>query len=207
MTPPDADKPYHHGNLRAELLGHAERMLAEGGQDALSLRELARGAGVSHGAPRRHFADRQALLDALAEEGFRRLRRELDAAMAGAGGPFAARLAAFAQAYVGFATRHTALLRLMHTIKDRPGAEGLRRANDLAFAAPMALIDRARRDGEIVADDPDRVAMAVLALLQGLATVVGAGMAGDRAVPELVSGAVLTLVEGLRPRDEGPAAR
>ena len=67
-------RPYHHGNLRPALLGAAERALARGRE--LSLRELAREIGVSHAAPRRHFADKQALLDALALDGFERLGGE-----------------------------------------------------------------------------------------------------------------------------------
>src|SRR5215207_7099976 len=79
-------RPYHHGNLRAELLEAAERTLDERGTGSLSLRGLARELGVSHGAPRRHFADKQALLDALAEDGFERLGRELARAIGAAGG-------------------------------------------------------------------------------------------------------------------------
>src|SRR5262249_42865731 len=75
------DPPYHHGRLRAALLTEAERVLREDGIEALSLRELARRAGVSHAAPRRHFTDRQALLDALAEAGFTRLADEMHAAI------------------------------------------------------------------------------------------------------------------------------
>lgn len=190
-------RPYHHGNLRAVLLDHAERMLAATGAGELSLRELAREAGVSHGAPRRHFPDKRALLDALAETGFERLGRELDAAMGAADGGFTERLVAFARAYVGFATRHPALLHLMHASKDRAG--DLRRANDRAFRAPVALIERARAEGDI-AGDADRVAMAVLATLQGLAVLVASGMSGDRPVGPLVAGTIETLVEGLRPR-------
>src|SRR4051794_19779255 len=157
------ERPYHHGSLRSALLEQAERTVRERGVQALSLRELAREAGVSHGAPRRHFPDKQALLDALAEVGFARLGRELDAAMDASGGAFTARLVTFAEAYVGFAVRHPALLHLMHASKDRPGAAGLRRANDDAFRAPIALIAEAQASGDIVASDPDRVAMAVLA--------------------------------------------
>src|SRR3954452_10961890 len=91
---------YHHGNLRSELLEQAERTLRERGAVELSLRELAREVGVSHAAPRRHFRDKQALLDALAESGFVRLGADLDRAMTRAGGDFRARLAAFAKAYV-----------------------------------------------------------------------------------------------------------
>src|SRR5690349_14243455 len=113
-------RSYHHGNLRATLLEHAETALAAGND--LSLRELARQAGVSHGAPRRHFADKQALLDALALDGFERLGRELRAAIDDAGEDFEARLAALAGAYVRFATRHATLLELMFASKHRPDA-------------------------------------------------------------------------------------
>src|SRR5919202_1039639 len=75
-------RPYHHGNLRSALLAAAEGALARG--EELSLRSLAREVGVSHAAPRRHFADKQALLDALAEDGFERLGAALAAATAGA---------------------------------------------------------------------------------------------------------------------------
>ena len=76
-----AGRPYHHGNLRRALLEQAERALAERGAEGLSLRELARAVGVSHAAPRRHFADRRALLDALAQDGFERLARDLHGAV------------------------------------------------------------------------------------------------------------------------------
>src|SRR6185437_10944983 len=86
------ERPYHHGNLRRALLDAAERTVRERGVQELSLRELARDVGVSHGAPRRHFPDRQALLDALAETGFTRLGRDLRAAIEGAGDDFETRL-------------------------------------------------------------------------------------------------------------------
>ena len=98
------ERPYHHGNLRTALLEQAERTVRERGAQALSLRELAREVGVSHGAPRRHFPDRQALLDALAEAGFARLGTELRRAVDGAGEDFEARMLATAAAYVRFAT-------------------------------------------------------------------------------------------------------
>lgn len=63
------ERPFHHGNLRAVLLDEAGAVVRESGVGGLSLRDLARRAGVSHGAPRSHFVDRQALLDALAERG------------------------------------------------------------------------------------------------------------------------------------------
>ena len=68
---------YHHGDLRAALIARAAEVVVADGVGALSLRELARDLGVSHGAPSRHFPDKQALLDALALDGFERLRVDL----------------------------------------------------------------------------------------------------------------------------------
>lgn len=192
--------PYHHGNLRAALLEQAARKLERVGVAGLSLRELARELGVSHGAPRQHFPDKQALLDALSVQGLQRLGGELDLGLRQVTGSLDERLTAFARIYVQFATRHPALLALMFARKDDPGRPELRAANDRAFAAPSALIAEAISSGEIASDDPDRVAMAVLATLQGLAAIVASGMIGERPVDTVVSGTVRTLIHGLRAR-------
>ena len=89
-------RPYHHGNLRAALLARAERALREGGvASCRCASSRARSASATR-APRRHFADKQALLDALAAGRLRAPRRELRAAIDGAGADFDARLAALA---------------------------------------------------------------------------------------------------------------
>lgn len=94
---------YHHGNLRTALLDAAGEILEQQGLEALSLREAARRAGVSHNAPYRHFANREALLAALAAEGF----AELGGALGRAGGPEAG------ASYVSFALHHPQRFRLM----------------------------------------------------------------------------------------------
>jgi AcrR family transcriptional regulator len=194
-------RPYHHGNLRAALLARAEETLSQEGAGELSLRELARQVGVSHAAPRRHFPDKRALLDALAEDGFERLGRDLRDAMDAAGERFEDRLLAFAQAYVAFATRHAALLELMYAGKHRPGAAAsLRAAADRAFEAPLALIAEGQAAGEVVPGDPDRVSLVAWAALQGLASLVNAGMLDHAGLDEVVADAVHRLVLGLRPR-------
>ncbi|MFE5501268.1 TetR/AcrR family transcriptional regulator [Amycolatopsis japonica] len=192
--------PYHHGNLRSGLLDLAERALEESGVAGLSLRGLARELGVSHSAPRQHFADKQALLDALVLRGLRRLGDELDEGLRRATGGFEERLAAFARAYVGFATRSPALLALMFARKDDPACPDLRQASERTFAAPVALIEKAMARGEIVGTEPDRTAMAVLAMLQGLASIITAGMIADRSPDAVVAGTVHSLVAGLLPR-------
>ncbi len=75
-----AKAPYHHGALREALLEAAEKLLREEGLSALTLRAIARAAGVSHGAPAHHFEDLSALLSELAAVGFRRLVDQLAAA-------------------------------------------------------------------------------------------------------------------------------
>src|ERR1700754_2302681 len=89
---------YHHGELLAVILGEAARLVAERGADRISLRELAREAGVSHAAPAHHFTDRRGLFTALAAQGFTLLAE----ALCDARGNFADA----ALAYVRFAIAH-----------------------------------------------------------------------------------------------------
>jgi AcrR family transcriptional regulator len=77
-----AARPYHHGDLRRVLVDAAFELVGEGGAEAVSVREAARRAGVSPGAPFRHFASRDALLAAVAEEAQRRFRGEIERALA-----------------------------------------------------------------------------------------------------------------------------
>src|SRR6201996_5373408 len=76
-----APKPYHHGDLRRVLIEAALKLAEEGGPEAVSVREAARRAGVSPGAPFRHFDSRAALMTAVAEEAQRRFRAEIEAAL------------------------------------------------------------------------------------------------------------------------------
>jgi AcrR family transcriptional regulator len=110
-----SDKPkdrYHHGDLRAALLEAAVEVLRERGLHGLSLRECARRVGVSHAAPYRHFADKEALLVAIAGQGFVWLIEAARAAMEGLDDP-RARLDAYGIAYVRFAIEHPEHHRVM----------------------------------------------------------------------------------------------
>ena len=134
MEPPR--RPYHHGNLREALLETAARALETTGAGRLTLRELSRALGVSHTSPRRHFADKQALLDALALRGFGRLGEVTARASRERGREdFNARLTRLARAYVGFALKQPALFALMFEAKHRADAPpGLLAASDATFA-------------------------------------------------------------------------
>jgi AcrR family transcriptional regulator len=103
---------YHHGNLPAALVQAALELVEESGAEALTLREVARRVGVTHAAPYRHFKDKAALLAAVAEEGFLRLRRELHERMQRAATP-RAKVAAAGVAYMTFAREHAAHFRVM----------------------------------------------------------------------------------------------
>lgn len=199
MADPGA-RPYHHGNLRSALVDAARRTIDERGADALSLRELARAVGVSHGAPRRHFPDRQALLDALAQDGFERLGDALRRAVDEAGPAFGPRLHGLAQAFIGFAVRHPALLELMFAGKHRDGADDVRAAADRALAVAFAVIAEAQAAGELGPGDPARVAVVAFASLQGLAAMADGATIEGAPVDEVVRDAVDQLLDGLRPR-------
>ena len=137
--------------------------------------------GVSHGAPRRHFPDRQALLDALAESGFARLGAELQEAFAGAGEDFEARLRAVAAAYVRFATEDAALLELMFAGKKHEETGVLHDAAERAFAVMLELIAQGQRQGALESGDPERVGLVLFATIQGIAALVTGGIVGRRA--------------------------
>jgi AcrR family transcriptional regulator len=193
---PVTDRPYHHGNLRTALLAEAERTVRERGVQELSLRELARQVGVSHGAPRRHFPDRQALLDALAEAGFARLGAELRSAMDGAGEEFEARLHATAAAYVRFATRDAALLELMFASKHGKQSGALHEAADRAFSVMLELIEQGQAEGILDHGEPERVGLVLFATIQGIAALVSSGMVDAEQLDELVADATAHFVRG-----------
>ncbi|MDX5367368.1 MAG: TetR/AcrR family transcriptional regulator [Alphaproteobacteria bacterium] len=93
---------YHHGNLREALVTAALALLDEDGIEAVTIRAVARRAGVTHAAPANHFRDRRALLTALAAEIFAGLRTDIDRKLGGAGPELEARLRVFAQAMLRF---------------------------------------------------------------------------------------------------------
>ena len=192
------ERPYHHGNLRSALLEQAERTVRERGVQDLSLRELARDVGVSHGAPRRHFPDRQSLLDALAEAGFARLGTELRAAVDGAGDDFQARLRATAAAYVRFATRDAALLELMFAGKNHEDSGALHEAADRAFSVLFELIQQGQAEGVLERGEPERVGMVLFATIQGIAALVTGGMVPAEQSDELVGDAIAHFLRGSR---------
>jgi AcrR family transcriptional regulator len=193
-----AERPYHHGNLRTALLAQAERTIRERGLQELSLRELAREVGVSHGAPRRHFPDRQALLDALAQDGFSRLGAELRSAAEGADGDFKGRLRAMARAYINFATRDAALLELMFAAKHREPSGALQASAEEAFSVMLELIAQGQAEGVLEPGDPERVGLVLFATIQGIAALITGGMVQEAQLEGLLADAIEHFLRGSR---------
>lgn len=194
-------RPYHHGNLREALLAAGERALETTGAANLSLRELAREVGVSHAAPRRHFADRQALLDALALNGFEQLGAQLAGALDEAGAEFRPRILALARAYVAFATAHPALIELMFASKHQAGAPPeLAQAADRAFAAALQVVAEGQAAGAVVPGDPERLGKIAFALLQGLVAIANNDLLDGQPLDAFRDEAVERLLLGLAPR-------
>jgi len=107
-----SERPYHHGDLKNALVQSAREILEDEGLPALSLRAVARRAGVSHAAPYRHFPNHEALLAELVGEGFGELRENI----ASAGkrpGDTVERITYMGAAYMRFVARRPALARLM----------------------------------------------------------------------------------------------
>jgi len=212
------ERPFHHGNLRAELLDHAEAVLREDGADGVSLRDLARRAGVSHGAPRSHFVDRQALLDALAVRGFERLGERLREV--GAVDPDRAADATFeeavqrvARAYVDFAVQDAALMELMFAAKTDHASAAVERAAAGLFATFDELLDQHRPDQPMDPHDRQRFGLLFAAAVQGTASLVGSRRISADQGAALVDDAtgilVRTFFPTLRPAPAGerpPAA-
>jgi AcrR family transcriptional regulator len=154
--------PYHHGDLAAACLRAAIELLEEGGATALSLRAVARRAGVSPTAPYRHYADREALVSAVAGVGYGQLAEHLVATHPEPSTPDD--LAAIAVAYVQFAIQRPALFRVMFS-------EPCDRENDVRVATTAAvsaylgsIVQRAFRT-----TDPAALSTAIWAFVHGMA--------------------------------------
>ena len=167
-----AEKPYHHGDLRRVLIDAALKLVEEGGPEAVSVREAARRAGVSPGAPFRHFESRAALLTAVAEEAQRRFRAEIEAALAKApaGDPLK-RFRSFGLAYLRWAMKNPAHFEIISSGRhfDHDGARELSRDNAELVALTERMLADAHAQGQLRTADLKRIKIAGRALVYGFA--------------------------------------
>jgi AcrR family transcriptional regulator len=200
-------KPYHHGDLRNALVEAGLDLLATEGIAGFNLRRVAQQAGVSHAAPYRHFEDKQALIAAIAEEGFHKLVAHLQAAVDEAPDNAREQLHAMGLAYVRFALDNPDQLRLMFsgTEIERERYPSLYAASKRAFHLLTGLITRGQQAGTIVFGSLEEQALVVWSTIHGLAILlVENQFPGMSDNPAQVEGATRlafdTLHEGLGPK-------
>lgn len=191
-------RAYHHGDLRSALLAEAQSTLRTSGLDGLSLRELARAVGVSHAAPRRHFPDKAALLEALVADGFQRLGSALEAAVDSERREFDDVLDEVALAYVRFATANPPLTDLMSQSRFLSDAsEQLVVAREASFAPVRKMVEAGQAAGVFAQGDTVRLGTVIFGMLHGLASMVNNGMV-DPTDEDLTHDAARILLRGLR---------
>src|SRR6267378_188589 len=146
-------KRYHHGDLPRARLDAALRIVETQGTEALTLRAAARSAGVSQAAPYRHFTNKEAILAAVAEEGFRSLMAAIGQAAAAGEGPLG-RLRGVGISYVTFATSHPSHFRVMfgRGMADRSAFPTLRQVASDTLAMVVAAIADCQRAGLVRAE-------------------------------------------------------
>ena len=201
---------YHHGDLRHALLEVALQLVAEKGVAGLTLREAARRAGVSRAAPYRHFTDKNALLVAVAEEGFRAMHTAIREALSGALPDVENRLTAIGVGYVKFAVAHPAHFRIMFAQELAKSA-----ASPTAEQTAMAVfgelageIRKGQKSGVLRDAPPLGLALACWSIAHGLAAILIEGLLSRRQLasaatqsPEALTRVVTTLlVEGMAKR-------
>ncbi len=159
-------------DLRQKVLDASLALIQEGGLDRLSMREVARKAGVSHQAPYHYFGDREAILAALAGEGFSKLARSLERAAAQADSESVPAVEAMGRAYVEFALRNPAYFQAMFRADAVPldRYPDARKREDAAFGKLVEGI------GQAIVKQPTEVkqaiALACWAMVHGLATLI-----------------------------------
>jgi AcrR family transcriptional regulator len=171
---PQRSKPYHHGDLRNALIQAGLELLAEGGAQELDLRKVARRAGVSHAAPYRHFADKQALIAAITEEGFRWLAERIQATLREMSDEPFEQLLGIALAYVHFAQEHPRLMREMFSglTIERETFVSLQMASKTVYRLYTDVIRRGQERGKFVDGDPAALAGVLWSVLHGLAMLI-----------------------------------
>jgi AcrR family transcriptional regulator len=188
-------RAYHHGNLRRGLLDEALATIRAEGVDRLTLREIGSRLGVSRTALYRHFADKSALLAAVATEGFRTLRQQLVAAWE-AGGRNRAAFESMGAAYVRFAMANPSHYRVMFGSSIDPKVCGPELAAEAAgaFQALVAALSSLQRDGIVRADDTLTMARYVWAVVHGVSML---GINGQLPQPGLVDALTMFMSERL----------
>lgn len=163
---------YHHGDLRAALLEAALAIINEVGPSALSIREVARRAGVSHAAPYRHFRSRDALIEGVVEQGFALLQQAMLRRIADAPADPLEQFAASGTAYVEFALEYPSHYRVIFggNLLSREASQ--HRASDAVLAAMIESLHQCQALGIVREGDPAHQALAIWSLIHGFVSLL-----------------------------------
>ena len=208
---PEIARGYHHGNLRAELVSAAIKIVDKRGPDGLTIRRVAQQAGVSHNAPYHHFRDKGAILEAATVSCITAMIDAMRHQQHKTRGNSLDKLIAMGVEFVRFAIEHPAEFRLMHRPelrKSRDGCCGGTPTSPVEAASAngrMLLLETVRQGqkaGEIRAGDSDMLVLAWWCLVNGYANKVlnfshGRPCDGERDPLEIARDIVQTLVDGI----------
>ncbi|MCB1753291.1 MAG: TetR/AcrR family transcriptional regulator [Gammaproteobacteria bacterium] len=178
-----AANTYHHGNLREALLEAGAKLIEEKGIADVSLRAVAKAAGVSHTAPYRHFNDKNAMLRGIAVTGFRLLGQRLGQAVELHPGDPGQQLTAAGVAYVELAIEHPRLHNLMFggVLADDSVDDALEETSNHAFRGLADIIARGQRAGVFREGDTDELALTAWSVVHGFAMLASTGSLDHRA--------------------------
>jgi AcrR family transcriptional regulator len=165
---------YHHGDLKNALRDAASALIAERGVEAVSLREISQAAGVSHTAAYRHYADKQALLAALAEDGFRQLADINRRTIAQTPGGPVPQLMACGRAYVRFGVQRPHVLQLMFSqaIPDWSAHPTLQQASEELAQTLAGVVAAGQAAGSMQPAPLGEMTLTAWSLVHGLAMLL-----------------------------------
>ncbi len=168
--------PYHHGNLRPALVEAALPLLATYGTTGLSLREVAKAAGVSHAAPYRHFRDKTALLEAIAAAGYARLMQACQHAEKRFPRDPQKQLVEAGMAYLLLAAENPEIIRLMFGgVSLESCGEELKRAAQNAFQSLRKIIENGQNAGIYKKAEDLDLTLASWSMVHGLSMLITSG--------------------------------
>jgi len=163
-------KKYHHGDLKNALIAAGIEILAQEGLSGLSLRAVAKRAGVSHSAPYAHFVDKQALIAAISTEGFRQLDAALEAAASLYPEDPRQQLVEGTWAYVQFAVHNTGVFKLMFSgvLEKELDYPAFIEVSHRTLARVVTAVQAAQAAGSLRPASPELVAAAIWGQVHGL---------------------------------------
>lgn len=191
---------YHHGDLRTALLAAAAEMIAAEGLESVTLRALSQRVGVSRTAPYRHFADKSALLAAVAEEGFKRLWQRLQAVEQQKETDLLVRFQQMGVAYIQFAVDNPTHYRLMFSgeIASPEAYPDLATAGKAVFDTLVTTIQQGQVEHKIKSGEPRTLAYVAWATVHGLSSLlIDKQIRNLTHVQELATFTTQTLLDGI----------